>query len=205
MSTELVIPETLQQERQNAIEAAHNITIVDPDTFSAAGRLLTELTRVDRGMETLRKQLVQPFQDGIKNINARFAVEQTPISEAVQVVRQKMSAYDAKVREAAAKERERLRKLEQKRHDRQVAKGVTPDLPIMPPPQMQIPDMKVETPNGGVTMRTVVKFEVVDPKQVPAEFWIIDEGAIGKQVRAGRRDIPGVRIWEDRVPATRLS
>jgi len=75
----------------------------------------------------------------------------------------------------------------------------------MPPPQMQIPDMKVETPNGGVTMRTVVKFEVVDPKQVPAEFWIIDEGAIGKQVRAGRRDIPGVRIWEDRVPATRLS
>jgi hypothetical protein len=37
----------------------------------------------------------------------------------------------------------------------------------------------------------------VDASKVPAEFWILDTPSIGRAVRGGARDIPGVRIYSE--------
>jgi len=58
---------------------------------------------------------------------------------------------------------------------------------------------------GGVTasLRTVVRFEIVDPAALPREFLTPNETAIRKAVLAGRRDIPGVAVTETQEPITR--
>lgn len=51
-------------------------------------------------------------------------------------------------------------------------------------------------------MRQVPKYEVIDVKILPPQFLIADLVRIGSAVRAGTREIPGVRIWmEDTVVA----
>lgn len=66
-----------------------------------------------------------------------------------------------------------------------------------PPPPPPPPREKVvrHTSGGSVSTRTEWKFEVVDPAMVPNQYKQIDETQIGKDVRAGTREIPGVRIY----------
>ncbi|MDB5243066.1 MAG: hypothetical protein JWP57_3691 [Spirosoma sp.] len=46
-------------------------------------------------------------------------------------------------------------------------------------------------------------FEIVDRNQVPNGYWIIDEGAIKADIAQGRREIPGVRIYEEAITTYR--
>lgn len=57
----------------------------------------------------------------------------------------------------------------------------------------------------GASFRVNVRFEVVDPYAVPADYWCINETALGAAVKAGARDIPGVRIWEEKSVVVRAS
>ena len=52
---------------------------------------------------------------------------------------------------------------------------------------------------SGAYQKTVKKWRVVDKKLVPTEFLIVDEKQIGALVRAGRKEIPGIRIWDERI------
>jgi hypothetical protein len=54
---------------------------------------------------------------------------------------------------------------------------------------------------AGVSTSVVWRFEVVDPAAVPREFLVVDEVAVRAAIRGGRRDIPGLRIYDD----TRIS
>lgn len=51
--------------------------------------------------------------------------------------------------------------------------------------------------------RQVPKYEIVDLALIPAQFMIADLVRIGSAVRAGSRDIPGVRIWLEDVVVSR--
>ena len=50
---------------------------------------------------------------------------------------------------------------------------------------------------AGVSVSRVWKWELVDPAQVPLEFWSIDPAKLDAAVKAGTREIPGVRVYED--------
>jgi hypothetical protein len=50
---------------------------------------------------------------------------------------------------------------------------------------------------------TVWKFEVSDWREVPQEYWMIDETKLGKAVRGGLREIPGVKIWSEQAVVAR--
>ncbi len=56
---------------------------------------------------------------------------------------------------------------------------------------------------SGAYQKTVKKWRVVDKKLVPAEFLIVDEKQIGALVRAGRKEIPGIRIWDERITVSK--
>ena len=63
----------------------------------------------------------------------------------------------------------------------------------------QAPPKTVRTEAGSVTIRSAWKFEVVDMAALPDEYKIADAVKLGKVVRAGVREIPGVRIYEEMV------
>lgn len=70
-------------------------------------------------------------------------------------------------------------------------------LAVAETPQVAEPVGPRRTSGGTVSTRMVWKHEIVDAAQVPREFLVVDERLIREAVRAGRRDIPGVRIFED--------
>lgn len=52
-------------------------------------------------------------------------------------------------------------------------------------------------------MRTEWDFEITDESQVPREYLMVDESKIRRVVRAGIRNIPGVRVYERQTLAVR--
>jgi hypothetical protein len=54
----------------------------------------------------------------------------------------------------------------------------------------------VKTEDGRKSYHEEWTFEVVDPDQVPREFLMVNEQAIRAAVKAGRRQIHGVNIWQ---------
>ncbi len=56
---------------------------------------------------------------------------------------------------------------------------------------------------SGAYQKTVKKWRVVDKKLVPTEFLIVDEKQIGALVRAGRKEIPGIRIWDEKITVSK--
>lgn len=72
--------------------------------------------------------------------------------------------------------------------------------PIEPPAPSAIVPKTVKTEDGsGVTFREDWDFEVVDANAVPREHMMPDEVKIRKLVRAGLRNIPGLRIFPKKV------
>lgn len=59
------------------------------------------------------------------------------------------------------------------------------------------PNLAVKTESGSQSFATKRwDFEVMDPAQLPRQYLKVDEQAIRQAVRDGKREIPGVRIFE---------
>lgn len=54
----------------------------------------------------------------------------------------------------------------------------------------------VQTASGSATRRKVWTGEVVDESQVPRQYMTVDQKKINAAVKAGEREIPGVKIYE---------
>jgi hypothetical protein len=52
-------------------------------------------------------------------------------------------------------------------------------------------------------MREVPKWRVIDASKVPEKYWVIDLVELGKEVRGGMRECPGVEIVMELVPVGR--
>ncbi len=63
----------------------------------------------------------------------------------------------------------------------------------------------VKTASGTTSVVMVWKNEVVDETVIPREYLQVNQAAITKAVRAGVRDIPGVRIFEEAQTRVRAS
>jgi hypothetical protein len=66
-------------------------------------------------------------------------------------------------------------------------------------PTVEAPAKTVHTASGKVTIRSVWKHRVTDFDALPDEYKIADDVKIGKVVRAGIRQIPGVEIYEEKT------
>lgn len=54
-----------------------------------------------------------------------------------------------------------------------------------------------KTADAKATFVKVWKYRVSEPDRVPPEYMKVDEDKIAKVVKAGIRNIPGVKIWEE--------
>lgn len=125
--------------------------------------------------------------------------------------RQRRKADDEarKLEEIRQKEQAKLDAKHAKKVEKAVEKGVEPPPPPMPVLPASVPVQSVaktnKTEQGSVTYRKVPMWEVADVKLIPAEYFVLDESKIGKLVRNGLRNIPGIRIWEEEQSSIRPS
>jgi hypothetical protein len=178
-----------QTESLTIAEQARALQIVDAQTFDLAASMLAQARKATKRIDALRTLFVKPLNDHVKTINAFFAEMAGPASEADRILAGKTNAWRAKVAEDARKEQERLRKLQEQRYERAVAKaevrGVEP--PPMAPiiPTVAAPAKTVTTTTGEkLTYRKNYSFEITDPLPVPRDWCCPDEKKIGQAVRA---------------------
>jgi len=97
-------------------------------------------------------------------------------------------------REAERKAEEARQKLQEKLDEEAEIRGVEP---VQVEPQV-VPkeDTTTRTEAGTSHQRIHWTFEIVDESQIPREFLIPDERKIRQAVAMGRREIPGIKIFE---------
>lgn len=193
----------LSQGSLELVKRAQGIEIVDDETDVDAAEFLAQVKTARKRVDELRHWFTDPLETQKKNIIARFKTTDAPLEQAQKIVGGKHLVYQRAQQEAARKEQERLRKLAEGKQARQAAraeeKGLEAPPVVIPMPTVQAPPKTIHTASGSVTTRTVWRHQVVDMAALPDEYKIADEVKLGKVVRAGVREIPGVRIYEEMV------
>jgi len=185
------------------LERAQSIEIVDQESDVLAAEFLAQVKTARKRWDELRHWFTDPLETQKKRIIAKFQADDAPLAQAQEIVGDKHIAYVRMAQEKARKEQERLRKLAEARQAKAAAKAEEKGLeapPVMiPMPTVMAPPKTVRTEAGSVTIRSAWKFEVVDMAALPDEYKIADAVKLGKVVRAGVREIAGVRIYEEMV------
>ncbi len=56
---------------------------------------------------------------------------------------------------------------------------------------------------SGAYRRTIRKWRLLNIKDVPEELLMVNEKEVNGLVRAGRKEIPGIRIWEEKITVSK--
>ncbi len=201
-------------------EAAKKILIKDQESYDYQVSVLRSIKTQSAEIEKERKDLVTPFQRGVKRLNEFFGYGATAnsgpllsLKRAETLIKAALVKYteeqEAKrlkeEREAQAKADKQKEKLE-KKADKQEANGQeekaeetrieaqSVPVPIVP--------RKVEKVKG-VSFKEIWKFKIVDIKKVPRQYLIVDEKTLGNIARStkGKVKIAGVEFYSEKSVA----
>lgn len=177
----------LETDISNLTAQVKGFQVLDEDSYSKAGELLSWIAVASKNCEEKRKFFVKPLNDHVSRINLLFKNYSEPLASLRQELEPKMLKYRQDIEEAR-----RLEEAEQKVDN--------PDLPVPAP---------VEQPKttfnsiGAVSAKKVWTWKISDINKVPREHMILDEKKINALVRAGIRDIPGIEIYQQEKLAVR--
>jgi len=209
--------DAIREQIEGMLENAQSLEIRTPAHYEASQQILVRLAGHMKALEKERKAEVEPLNNQVKEINARYkavAAIADPIEQALRIKGAEFrreqarlaAAQQAKFLEEQRRKQEALEKkatdleargkLEQAEAKREQAE--TMPVPVVAP---AIP--KVE----GVSTRKVWKWEVTDAAQIPPAYYTLDETAISRTVRAqgalAAKTIPGIRVWEEETTVVR--
>lgn len=201
----LLAPEQNEEVRELVNEAttieraAVALIIKDDDSMKEASNMLGIIASAKKNLEKHRKFFVQPLNDQVKRINLWFKGRMEPLEKADGTIRSKVLVFRQEQERRRREEEERLRKLaqkEQKRLEKQAIKKGEPAPPPIPVPIIPEQSKSVHGDFGTVSAKKVWDFEVLDEMKIPREFLMVNEKAVRAAVKAGVRNIPGVRVFQ---------
>ena len=205
-----IVPEKevkeIQSQANKIVAAAQALAAADEAGMGEATALLGWIARAKKQVEEKRKFFVKPLNDQVKKINAMFKEYAAPLEQSDNLLRGKILTYRREQDRIRREEEERLRKLqekEQKRLEKLAEKNGAPPPPPMPTPIIQEQAKTVHSDFGTVSAKKVWDFDVEDESKVPREFLMVNEKAIRAAVKAGVRNIPGVKIYQREELAVR--
>jgi type IV secretory pathway VirB10-like protein len=181
--------------------------VIDSDeAASKAATLLSMIKQAFKKAEEERKEMTDPLNAVIKNINARSKSTVTgPLEKAEAALKAKMGAYMQKRRAEAEAEAERQRKLADKAAEKGKVKAaanaeVRAELATI---EAQTAGRVSGIYGGSASLRKRWTFEITDGTVVPREYTMIDAQAVRAAIAAGVRDIPCIRIYQEESLAAR--
>jgi len=162
-----------------AIRIEVGTTEQESKAYDALGQIKTALKTI----ETARKKITGPLNQSLKAANNMFKTLSEPFKSADLIIRDKILDFRRQQEEKARREQERREKI-QASHE---AKGhKTYDLEEVEPEVAQ------ET---VITRRWT--YEVLDITKVPRKYLLLDGVAVREVIRAGEREISGLRIYQE--------
>ncbi len=187
------------------LEEAQAWEITDDLSLGHAVEMASEAKKLNKEIEVARTGFVQPaleYQRGVTNLAKGY---QDRLATIEFDLKRKITGYQTKVELERLKQQEAARKASeelQKKINKE-AKKAGVEAPLVAAPVIPPAPTTTRTEKGTMSFREVWKFEVTEPKKVPRDYLEISDILIRNAVKAGVREIPGVRIYSEKVAALR--
>lgn len=161
---------------------------------------LSLIANIRKQLEAKRKEFVAPLDEYRKSIQEKFKTISGPVDEADKLLRDKIGAYNQEQRRLQQAAAEAQAHIDEAKRIQQELTGRTGEV-FEPLPDVEAPPaapvQRVYTGTGSMTTRRNRKWSVLDFGALPDMYKMVDATKLGKIVRAGIDEIPGVRIWEE--------
>lgn len=191
--------------------------IEDETTEKRAIEFAKQIGAHEKLCDGTRKAVKAPYAEAVKVVDAFFGGMVDPLKTGRDVVLRKLTAFQTAKTEAERKAREEAaRKAEEEA--RAAAAAITTDADLetaiakeeqavaaVQATEATTADLSRTRGTFGSTasLRTTWEFDIEDVNRVPAEFLMPNEAAIRAAIKGGRRDIPGVRIYQKQQTVVR--
>ncbi|MDD5081735.1 MAG: hypothetical protein PHU08_00035 [Dehalococcoidales bacterium] len=186
----------LYNEAQGLLKYAEGVVILGDATVKGATNDLSLIAKLKKALEERRKEYTTPVNAYLKQVNDAFKLFTAPLEQADTITRAKIMDY-RREQERKAREAEEINRLrmEAARREMELKGELTEDVSLVETPPA--PPAHVRADIGDMGTMKVWKFEVVDFAKLPDEYKMVDATKLGKVLRAGLHNIPGVRAWQE--------
>lgn len=177
----------------------------------SAGKAADFLRRVKDGLkaaDSSRRELTDPLNAVIRNINARFKKVTSAAAQAEKTGKTKLGEYYRQQEEIARKEQAKLEAQQAKQHERDVKKadkkGWEKPLPP-PPPTVAAPEKTIAGKTGTVQIQKRWTFEQTDFAAVPDKYKVLSDKLVRDELHNAIRttqappEIAGIRFFQKEV------
>jgi len=187
-----------EAEVKAVVEKFDSMVVTDEDTAKDMTELIARAKKFKKAIEELRVEAVKPLNEEVKRVNTRAKLFTDPLEKAWKRGEGKLGQFyhnleleRRKAEKKAQEERDRLQKQLDKDAKKAKVEPVVLDDPVVPEKKTT-----TRTTEGTGYLKMDWEFEIVDEAQVPREYLMVDEKKIRAAVKAGTREISGVRIFE---------
>lgn len=211
----MITLEPMQIESYKIEERAKAIVVNDAVSYDNTVLFLKEIAQKKKDFNAQRDKYVKPMKDSIKAIDEKLQEPIKTLEKMEAIVRETLNNYLAEVNrreqerlalEKKKAEEEALRKMEELEHAKlqsgeydevtQKAIARTVDHEQNKIVEATTKQEKINLSTSGASVSMVWDFEIIDKAQIPLEFLKVDETAIRNAIRAGEREISGVKIFQ---------
>ena len=197
-------------------EFTKNDFVVTSDTIKPVSDTLKAIKLSINEIEARRKEITAPLDESKKRAMAQQKELVSPMLEIEKQLKGKVNIYLNEQRRLQEAEEERLRKIELERLEKERAEieeqavlnesekalddaiAVDEEIEIMKTAELTKKKTSYTTEFSGVHQRTKKLWKLVDINLVPDQYLTLNEKLIGANVRGGIKEIPGIKIWEER-------
>lgn len=189
--------QVIEQDGQGFIELAKAHVVQDQETADDANEILVRITAGLNEIEKKRKSFTQPLNQSLKEINATFKGITEPIVAAKNTLSGRLMSWRAAEQRRIREEQEKAQREEERRRKIQeahAAKGhrIKEEItPVEKPMPFSVQDT--------TKTRSQWTYDIIEEGVIPREYLSVNLAAITRAVRAGVRDIPGVKIHQKEI------
>jgi len=179
--------------------------ITGKDYATDVTNLVGQASNMLKELEKWRKWAIGPEDTYVRNINAEVRKAATLAKKIKDLGKQKVADWKSiaeleRRKEIKRQEEERKRVQAAIKKEAEEAGVEAPELPAAPAVVKEA-EIKVTTETGaGVHTRKDWVWNLVEIKDVPLEYMMLDEKKLNSAVRAGVRNIPGIHIYQKETP-----
>ena len=158
-----------------------------------------------KAIETQRKEAIKEPDEYVRGINSFCKSFKDSLSEIERLLKKKISDYgwqkEIERRKKEKEVQEEARKLQEKINTEAEKAGIEP--PKVGAPAPMIKEKKVVRTESGTSSHLRTEFKLIDILDfalVPDDYKVLDKSKVRAAIKAGIREIPGLKIEE--VPTT---
>lgn len=172
--------------------------IVDDASAAQCTEAVAKSANLIKVLDTQRKEKIKKHDTFVRSVNRFVKVYRDQVEDIVKTGKEKIGAYaykkEQKRRQAEADAQKAAAKV-QDEMDKQAKKGgyEPVQMPAMVAPRESGP---VRTESGSASTRMVWTWEEINYMDCPLQYLMIDKKAVDAAIKAGIRDIKGIKIFE---------